>query len=154
MEKRKKITHLFFFLIFMISCSSDYKYEYKSEKDHKNSFIIKTSDDRNRMVISMVYQNQIEDNLYYLRVNNEFYQCDKTFAENSIVEPVQFSTKEEYRFPSKFKIDKLIIEKEGNYYVTINNMTDYSGTISLRYFYDKDYKIIKIITNNKTYTIQ
>lgn len=151
---RSGIVWRFFLFIFLASCTPDYKYEYRNKEDVNNTFIVSTSGNRERIVISIVYQNQIEDNLYYVRVNNEFYQCDNTFAKSSIVKPVQFSTIKEYKCPSKFKTDRLIIKKENSYYVTINNMTDYNGTISLKYFYDKDYKIFKIQDRNKIYTIE
>ncbi|WP_347216558.1 hypothetical protein [Chryseobacterium sp.] len=149
-----KTMFLSFFLIFIISCNSDYNSEYKNKKDPDNTFMVKTLDNRTKIIISTVYKNKIEDNLYYLKVNNEFYQCDNTFDRNSIINTVQFSTIRKYRIPGKFKIDRLIIEKEGDYYVTVNNMTDYSGTVSFKYFYSKDYKIFKIENNDEIYVIQ
>lgn len=154
MAKRKKIVWGFFLFIFFTSCTPDYKYEYKNKEDVDNTFLVATSDNRNKIIISTVYQNHIKDNLYYLRVNNEFYQCDDTFAKSSIVKPVQFSTIKEYRIPSKFKTDRLIIEKENNYYVTVNNMTDYSGTVSLKFYYDANYRIFKIEDNGIRYIIK
>ncbi|HAI81368.1 MAG TPA: hypothetical protein DCL65_10100 [Chryseobacterium sp.] len=154
MKQIKQIVCFLFFYAIVISCNSDYKYAYKSTKDPENSFIIETLDNRTKMIISMSYQNHIENDLYYLRVNNEFYQCEKTFSIDSIGKDVQFSSLRDYKIPSKkFNIDRLIIKKAGSDYVSIFNMTDYSGTVSLKFFYDKNYKIFKIEDNEISYMV-
>lgn len=155
MGKRKKLIWIFSSL-FLISCNLDYSNTYINKKDPNNTFIVKTIDNREKLILSIVYKNQIEDNLYYLKVNDEFYQCNEMFSKNSIGKIVQFSTIREYNIPSKLNIasDRLIIKKEGDIFVTINNMADYSGTITIKYFYDKDYKILKIEDRGKIYDIK
>ncbi len=154
MGQIKKIICLFSIFTFVFSCTSDYKYEFKNHKDPSNSFIVETLDNRTKMIISTAYRNYIENDLYYLRINNEFYQCDKTFSRDSIGRNVQFSTVKEYNIRSqKYNINRLTIEKVENYYITTFNLTDYSGTVSIKYYYDADYRIFKIENDGISYTV-
>ncbi|MEC5395288.1 hypothetical protein [Bergeyella sp. RCAD1439] len=152
MERGAKIMSILFFFLFIVSCSSDYKKEYKSKEDPDNSFIVETFDNRSKMITSMAYRNKITDSLYFLRVNDEFYQCDRTFLKQSTVKNAQFSTVKEYRIPRTLNAahDRLIIKREGDAFVTINNMSG-DGTVYLKYFYDKEYKILKIETMGVVY---
>lgn len=153
MEKRIVIYCMF--LVLMFSCNSDYEYLYVSQDDTNNSFIIKTFENRSKIRISMLYQNEVQDNLYYLRVNDEFYQCDELFSKDSISHLVQFSTVKEYKVHNNYGNGyRLVIEKLDGNYITINNMTDYSGTIALKYFYDQEYKIFKIENMGREYSIK
>lgn len=137
------------FLFLIISCNNDYKYLYKSKKDVDNSFIIQTFDNRTKMKISTLYQNKIQDVWYYLKINDEFYDCDSSFLIDKTINSVELSTIKEYNrlFP------RMTIEKEDDYYVTIYDMSDYTGTLLIKFFYDKDYKIFKIESNYKEYVI-
>lgn len=153
MKKALKIICLLGFLFLIISCNNDYKYLYKSKKNIDTGFMIQTFDNRTKMKISTLYQNEIQDDLYYLKVNNEFYQCDKSFSRDSIIGSVQFSTIKEYDIPYTPYTAKRKIEKVKDYYITTRDMSDYTGTLLVKFFYDKDYKIFKIESNYKEYVI-
>lgn len=138
-------------LIFLISCKSDYKKEYKNTNDIYNSYVVTTFDNSNKMIISVLYENKIQDNMYYIRINDEFYQCDENFSKNNIGELPQFSVKREYRKSGSYGVDKLVIKQIKGLYVTINSMTDYTGTVSEKYYYDENYKIKRIEFNHRIY---
>lgn len=90
---------------------------------------------------------------YFLKKNEEFYSCDKSFSKDSIGKDVLFSTIKDYKSytGSKYKGDSLVIKKIANDYTTLYKSIDYGRIIKMEYYYDKNYKISKIIFNNNIY---
>lgn len=151
-----KLLFYVFCLLAFFSCSdNDYNYVLKSSTDPNNSYNVIMEGNGSKLSIFSLYKGEMGGTeFYFLKKNEEFYSCDKSFSKDSIGNDVLLSTIKSYKNyeGSKFKRDSLVLKKTANDYTTLYKSIDYGRVLKIEYYYDKDYKISKIIFNNTIYT--
>ncbi|WP_326517101.1 hypothetical protein [Elizabethkingia meningoseptica] len=143
------------FILLLISCNNDYSSTLKNTNDPENGYVVSMKDNNTKITIATLSGNL---KFYFLKKEGEFYRTNSSFTKDSTENRVSLSTIRSYKLLSgnNFIGDSLIIKKEGNYYKSTfklmdNRYTD-SGDLIYEYYYDKNYKIQKIVFNSKIYT--
>ncbi|KUY30524.1 hypothetical protein ATB96_14935 [Elizabethkingia ursingii] len=138
-----------------MSCDNDYSYVLKNPNAPKNGYVISMEDHNTKLAIATLSGNM---KFYFLKKEGEFYRTDSSFSKDSLENRVSLSTIKEYKLSrgNNFIGDSIVIKKEGDYYKSIfklidNRYTD-SGDLVYEYYYDRNYKIYKIVLNSKVYT--
>lgn len=153
-----KLVYCILSLFVVFSCSDkDYNYTLKSPQDLDNSYNIVMKNNGNELSVLSLYKEKTGGTeFYFLKKDEEFYSCDKSFSKDSIGTQVLLSTIKNYENyeGDKYKGDSLIIKKNQSGYMTLYKSIDYGRNLKMIYYYDKDYKINKIVFNNKIYTIE
>lgn len=134
------------FLLVFTACKKNHEYYLVNPENERDYYVIKTNSDNTKMKIQSVYNNKDRGVLYYININGEFYECDSDYSLESIDTEIFISTKKEYKYISSqrlFQRPDKIIKKEGKYYVTMWETSDSAEPAYYKYYYDKNYKIVK-----------